>query len=354
MLKQYDAPHIRHNENTRALMIDALLAMLFLYGMAYFYYGPRVLMLGIASVVAAVVCDIIGLLLARHRVNPRDLSAVVTGMLIPLFLPAAIDYHIVIAAAAFGILVAKHPFGGVGHNVFNPAAAGFSFAAICFPDKVFAFTSPSVYLPVSGPIETPFLSSPAFTLSLGGVPNHELVDMLLGSFPGPMGATNILVLIACLLYLLFRGTVRWQTPVFFFIAVALFAFAFPRGGEELTADFLTRAEISAHEFIFQGEQIALDFTARATMTAYELMSGCLLLGGIFLLGDPVTTPKRDWSKMAFGLVAGIVAMLFRRYGGFEEALPFAILLMNASVWGFDMLGEYLAHLLRTRHREKTV
>lgn len=352
ILKPHDAPHIRHNENTRVLMIDAILAMLFLYGMAYFYYGPRVLVLGAAGLLTALACDILGVLFARRKLNTRDFSPIVTGMLLPLFFPAAIDYHVVVAGAVFAILVAKHPFGGVGHNVFNPAAAGFSFAAICFPDKVFAYTAPSVYLPLAGPIETPFVNSPAFTLSLGGVPRLELVDMLLGSFPGPMGATNILVLIACLLYLLFRRTVRWQTPVFFLLSVAFVSFAFPRGGEGLTT--LSGAEIAAHELIFQGEQVALDFTARATMTAYEMMSGCLLLGAIFLLGDPVTTPKRDWSKIAFGIVSGVMAMLFRRYGGFEEAVPFAVLLMNASVWGFDMVGERLAHLLRSRDREKTV
>jgi electron transport complex protein RnfD len=342
ILKRADAPHIRYHENTRLVMGDAIISMLIIYAMALYYYGLRAALLMLVSVASAVACDALCVLLSGGRQNPRDLSAIVTGMIIPLMTPATIDYWIVAVAAVFAIAVAKHPFGGTGHNVFNPAAAGFSFIAICFGERLFSYPLPGalnasldlslVKLPLTGAMPENIQGlSPAFTLARGGIPAFDLVDMSFGNFPGPMGATNILVLVTCLLYLVLRHRVSWVTPFFFFLTAAAFAFAFPRfGGVELT------------------------MFARLYSVAVELMSGMLLFGGVFLLGDPVTTPKRGWSKAAFAAFAGVVAMLFRQFGNLEEGLPFAVLFMNATVWGFDMIGERIASIVRRRRANENI
>lgn len=330
--KLVTAPHIRYPESTRIIMADALLTMSFVYIMCFYYYGGRALMLAAVSVTASVLADVIFTLLFGRKPHPRDFSAVVTGLMLPLLMPASIPYHIVVTAAVFGILVAKQIFGGVGHNVFNPVAAGFCFAVISFPEgvgqKVFSFPQPLALdkLPLFGKAVSSTGVSAAFTVSLGGVPKVDAIEMLLGNMPGPMGATNILVVCACLLYLVLRNTVRWKLPATFFATVMLFAYLFPR----------------------QDTAFALTHMDRMRSVMLELMSGSLLFGGAFLLGDPVTTPKRDWSKVAFAFTAGIVVMLFRRFGRFEEPFCFALLLMNATVWGFDMLGERVASMIRRR------
>jgi electron transport complex protein RnfD len=316
------APHIRHGESTRAITLDAVIALLFLYAIALYYYGPRAVLLGVFGLAAAVAVDVLCLFFAGKPVNTRDLSPVVTGLLLPLMMPATIPFHVVGVAVVFALAVAKHPFGGMGHNVFNPAAAGFSFAAICFTDKMFLYPLPRQALPVTIPAEQVLTNSPAYTLLLGGVPKLETADMLLGNFPGPMGATNILVILACLLYLILRGTVRWEMPVSFLCSAAAFAWLFPR------------AEMAGVDSL-----------------QFEMMSGMLLLGGVFLLGDPVTTPKRGWTKAVYGVFCGVIVMLFRVFGNLEEELTFAILLMNATVWGFDMLGEYAVSAVRRRRYE---
>lgn len=321
-LETRPAPHIRYHESTRTVMGDVVLVLLILYAMAFFYYGVRAAALGVFSVVVTCGVDIICVLAAGRRPNMRDLSPLVTGLLIPLFMPATIPYSAVAVAAVVAIAVAKHPFGGVGHNVFNPAAAGLAFATICFGEAMFSYPLPMQRLPVflvDG--EAGGGVSAAFTLMLGGVPKYELLDMALGNFAGPMGATNILVVLACLLYLVFRNTVRWEMPVAFFATVSLYAFCFPRAG-----------------------------AGGIRSVALELMSGMLLLGGVMMLGDPVTTPKRDLSKVAYGVVAGVMVMLYRSFGHLEEGFPFAILLMNGAVWGFDMLGEQVYSILRRRKR----
>lgn len=316
------APHIRYEESTCTIMGDAILTLLFLYAMAFYYHGPRTVALGGVSAAASILCDVFCILLAGRRPHLRDLSALVTGLIIPLLMPASIPYHIVAAAAVFAIVVVKQPFGGMGYNVFNPAAGGVAFATICFTGQMFLYPQPREWLPVFGETQSALVNGPSFTLALGGIPQYDILDMALGNYPGPMGATNILVILACLLYLILRNTVRWEMPVSFLLTAGVFAWLFPRAG------MLPRESV-----------------------LFEMMSGLLLFGGVFLLGDPVTTPKRDWSKVGYGVTAGIIVMLFRRYGNLQESFVFAVLLMNAAVWAFDMLGERLASLIRRRKFE---
>jgi len=305
-------------------MLDLIVVLLILYAMAFYYYGSRVAILGSAGIVTSVLADALCSKIVGRKPNPRDLSSVATGMLIPLMLPASAPLYLPMIAAVVAIIIAKHPFGGVGHNVFNPAAVGFSFVAISFTAQVFSYPAPLSEIITDGLRVLHYVpdTSSAFTLGLGAIPRFQLVDMALGNHPGPMGATNILVIFACLLYLIFKGTIRWHIPVSFFISVSLFTYLFPRMP-----------------------------APRHMSVAYELMSGMLFFGGVFLLGDPVTTPKRNLSRIVFGAVCGIVVMLFRNFSLIEEPFAFAILIMNASAWGMDMFAERFYKIARRKRVE---
>jgi len=319
------APFINHQENTRGLQIDMLLSLIGIYIICFYYYGPRVVVLGVLSVFTAVVCDWLFLLFSRRRVYLTDFSPMITGLILPLLMPASIAFYVPVLAASFGIIVAKGAFGGTGHNVFNPAAAGFAFVSIAFSGQIFSYPvpNPQIPLPMFPGNDVPMTVSPASTLSANGIPAYEIGEMLLGAHAGPMGATNILVILACLLYLTFRRTVRWEVPVFFLLTASFLAFLFPRAP-------------------FSGVDSVM----------YEMMSGMILFGGVFMLGDPVTTPTRDWSKILYGILAAFIAMLFRHMGRFEEGFIYALLIMNATVWGFDMAGERAAAKIRRQKRLK--
>ena len=318
----HPAPHIRYHENTRGIQGDVLLSMLFVYAMAFYFYGVRTLLLALVSVSCSLFADILCVLLRGKRPNFREFSPLVTGMIIPLLLPASIPFHVAGAAALFGILVAKQPFGGAGFNIFNPAAAGVAFATVCFPTAIFSYPLPLASLPVMPGADVVLTNAPAFTLHLGGVPNYDWVEMALGNFPGPMGATHILVILACLLYLILRGTVRWQLPIFFLLTFAALCWLFPRTGMD-----------------------------RLQTVLFEGMSGALLFGSVFMLPDPVTSPQRNWSCIIYAVTAAVITLLFRRYGRLEEDFVFVLLLMNSSVWLIDWLGERLAGWLRRKHVE---
>lgn len=226
---QYEpkAPYVRNRDSAFTVMMDVVIALLPLYFMAFYFYGLRALMLGLASVAAAVVSDFVCILLEGKKPYFRDISSVVTGMMLPLMMSAATPYYVVVSASVFAVVFVKHVFGGVGQSAFNPAAAGFAFAVACWPVQVFSYPAPFSSLEPFGTISAGLSSGPAWNLFQGGVPANDILDLLLGRFLGPMGLTNILVLATCLFYLLFRGAISWQAPAAFFGIMVLAMLLFP-------------------------------------------------------------------------------------------------------------------------------
>ena len=317
------APHIRTRDSNATLMTDVIIALVPLYFMAVYYYSWRPVVIGLAAVGTCYATDAICQMLGKRRVNITDLSPIVTGMILSLLMPASVPWHILITACVFAITVAKHPFGGTGHNIFNPAVAGYTFSAICWPAQMFRYPVPHAPLSVLEPAKN-LVESPAALLKLGAaVLDLGSMELLLGNFPGQMGPTNILVILTCLLFLIFRGAVNWRVPVSFLATAAAIAYFFPRIPATM---------------------------GRELSVMYELCSGTLVFGSVFLLADPVTSPKRNGGKIIYGVVSAITAMLFRYYGGFESGLEFSVLILNALVFTIDRFAELCMSFLRRLFR----
>jgi len=321
-LNRQNKPHIRTRETNTTLMTDVIIALLPLYAMAVYFYGVRAMALGAVGLFTALVADVICVLVSGKIPNIRDFSAVVTGMIIPLLMPASVHFSVVITAVIFAIVVVKHPFGGVGENIFNPAAAGMAFAIVCWPTEVFTYPVPFTKLPISITADTVFktAASPAKTLALGGLPSDKILELLLGNVPGPMGAVNIMVLITCLLYLVVRRAVHLEVTVSFMAGAAAAAFLFPRAAGNVSV-------------------------------LYELMSGMLLFGAVFMINDPVTSPKRFIPMVVYGAITGAASILFRHLGSYEESMIFALLIMNSVTWMLDLWGENMARAERRKRFE---
>ncbi len=304
------APHIRSSVSNKTVMGDAVISLAAVYVIAWFYYGLRAVALGALSAGVCWSADILCTLWRGRAVNRVDFSPVVTGMIIPLLLPASVDYAVVVTAGIFAICVVKQAFGGLGSNVFNPAAGGLAFVIVCWSGKLFAYPGPFAPLALTGTATERLLGSTAATLKMGGVPPYDVTSMVLGLVPGPMGTTNILVIAACMLYLCVRGTVRLQQPLIFLATAAAWAAVFPR----VPADPLYS--------VF-----------------YELTGTPLLFAAVFLFTDPVTTPRRAGAKAIYAFVSALLVMLFQWYGGYEMTIPFALLMGNALVPALDSAVE---------------
>ena len=314
-----NAPHVRQSESVVTMMTDVIVALLPIYLMAFFYHGARSLVLGLCGALCCSVLSVLGALLLREKPVP-DLTPIITGLIIPLLLPADIPYYIVISACAVAIFVVKIPFGGTGSNLFNPAAVGFASVAICWPELVFRYPATMQAIEIFGESTAKIAQSPAYSLSLGAVPDYNILDMLLGSAPGPMGATNILVVAACGIFLIVKKAINWITPVSFIVPYALLCLLFPRiGGSPFEA------------------------------LCYELFSGTVVFGAFFMLTEPVTSPKRDFGKLMAGISSAIVVFLFRYFGGFEMGFASALIVMNVFSPIYDAICESVLHV--SRHKE---
>ena len=312
---------LKSRDTTAVIMGDMIIALLPLCVMAFYYYGLRAALLMVTAVAVSYAADMLGYAIRGKMPNPKDLSSIVTGLIVVLMMPASVPYFIVVLACLFAILVLKHPFGGLGNNPFNPAAGGFACVAISFPQSVFTYPTPFSQLELVGSVSAPLVESTAFTLKLGGLPAHDPVQMLLGNYPGPMGATNIVVILTCLLFLLYRKNIDWRIPLGFVAACAACALLFPRIGGSPRYSVI-----------------------------YELFSGTLLFGAVFVVTEPVTGPKTVPGRWAYSILSGVVTMFFRYYGGFEQGLVFAVLIMNALSHVLDReMGRLVAYGRRRLH-----
>ena len=307
------APYIKHPATTRGIMLDVMLCMAALYLIAAFYYGGRAIMLGLVSMAVCMLCEWLGSLLRLERHNPHDISALVTGMMIPLMLPAGVPYYIVIVADCFAILLVKYAFGGTGYNLFNPAAGGLLFVTLCWPQTVFAYPAIFSHPEVFGEVTARTTNSIAYVLHVGSVPSTDMTSVMLGLHPGPMGTVNGLVLLACMLFLAARGSIRLWQPLITLGIVAVFAAFFPRAA----------------------------FSSLQSMY-YEVFGTTALFGTVFMLSEPVT---REEGRPFSGITAGLLLSAFNYFGAYQQSILFVVLLMN-------VLNHYIDTVIEKKMQEE--
>lgn len=293
-------PFLRRQETVSAMMKDMLLALVLLLPLPTVYFGTHVLWVAFASVASCFVSELVACMLMKRQVDISELSSVVIGLTIAMLMPPLAPLWLPVAAGAFAVLVARAPFGFTGNNPFQPAAAGVAFVAVFWPGILFSYPQPSA----------------AALLKSGLKPEVIPSEMLWGSGGGAIGTTAALVLAAVAVYLFVKRAVNWRITLFFLAAAALAALLFPR-----------------------------IMVSPLTSLKYEMLSGSLLFCSVFLITDPVTAPRTRIGSAVYGALAGVLVMLMRRYGAFEQAACFAVLLMNA---GAPVIDSFVIAVKRRR------
>lgn len=292
---------------TRRFYSDMLIMLIAPVVMAWYYYGTAVFKTIIVSVLTAVVLELIASFLSKGKGTLKDLNAVFTGVVIALLLPANVSLWLAVLGCAFAILIAKMPFGGTRFAPFMPAAAGFAFICLCRPQAVFLY--PTVGIVSNG--EATYGVSLASMLKLNqsmGLNVISFFNVFIGNIAGPVGATCIMVLIGAAVFLAIRQPKSAINSAGFIAGSAIMALLFPR--------------------VLNGILASLVF---------ELCSGMLIFTALFLITDPATSPKRPQSRFLYGAFAGILCMVMRYFGIFQESACFAVLISSA-VWPLVTAG----------------
>ena len=296
------APHLRGSIDTPLVMRDVVIALLPACVAGVYFFGVRALVSLVAGVAGCVGSEFVFEKLTGRPVTVGDWSAVVTGLLLAMVLPPLVPAWIVVLSGVFAIGIVKLLFGGLGHNVFNPALAGRAFATASW--SALATTGYIWPASVEGAawargIDAVTSATPLTLVKMGEIGQTSLsrfyMPLFLGNVAGSLGEVSALALLIGAVYLLWRTHISLRIPLSYIITVAVVTALY--GQDPL----------------------------------FHVLSGGLILGAFFMATDYVTSPINAKGQIIFGIGCGILTALIRLFGGYPEGVAYSILIMNAAV-----------------------
>ena len=306
------APHIHGSLSTQRLMLDVIIALLPALAVSVYVYGWGVLAVTAVSIGCCILFEyLIQRFLVGGKQTITNLSAVVTGLILAMNMPANIPLWIVAVGALVAIGVAKMPFGGLGKNPFNPAITARVFLLIAYPVQMTSFAMPSVEGfadAYSG--ATPLAAAKAGLLNFG---EYDMLGMVAGNMAGSFGEIATIALLLGFAYLLLRQVITWHIPVAILGTMAVFAAIYGA-------------------FSFDTPHLVSNFTL------FHLIAGGAVLGAVFMATDYVTSPMTIKGMVIYGIGIGAITMIIRLWGAYPEGMSFAILIMNSVV---PLINKYI-------------
>ena len=279
--------------------LDMLIGLLPLIVCGVFLYGPRVILLCAVAMITARSCDIIISMIRGQEFDSKDYSSIASALIFCMVLPVSIPLYIVIVTTMIVTIVGKHIFGGKDVYPFNLAALAMCSAAVNWPEHVFIAVPPFSNVDFWTGATNATLSS-AGIIKSGGLPYISTFNMLLGNYAGSIGTDYILIILSVAIFLFATKRISWHIPVSFIATCSLIAVIFPR----------------------------IYGVTRIESLKMEILNGALIFAAVFILNDPVTTPKNPKAKLVFGILTGALSMAFRYFGSYEIGVCFAVLLVN--------------------------
>ena len=303
------SPHVHSPVTTQTIMRDVLIALAPAMALSVYFFGFRALTVTAVSVAACVFFEWLYCRMTGMHCKIYDLSACVTGVLLAFVCPVTIPYWTIVLGAAFAILLVKMLFGGLGRNIVNPALAGRAFM---FSWPVLMSTWVKVGFgnaaPVFGSADVVTAATPLANMHQGIMCEESIGQLFIGNVGGCLGETSALALLIGFAYLLYRKVITARIPLAYIGTVAVLAFLFPQGNDRI-----------------------------AWMLA-QVFGGGLMLGAIFMATDYVTSPVTKLGQLVYGIGCGVLTIMIRYFGGYNEGVSYAILCMNACVVLLDRIG----------------
>ena len=298
------SPHVHSGNTVQGCMRDVLIALVPALLVSFWFFGLGAVVVTLTSVAACVLFEfLIQKYLLKVTPTTGDLSAVLTGVLLAFNVPSNLPIWIILIGALVAIGVGKMAFGGLGCNIFNPALVGRVFLLIAYPVQMTTWPESGAmgYVDVET-AATPLAlftqwfadGCPGSVADIKGMPTA--LEALFGATGGAMGEVSAFALLIGLVYMLIRKTITWHIPVAVFVAAWVMALVCGYGIDGATIMLLT---------------------------------GGMMLGGIYMATDYVSSPMTPKGQLIYGACIGALTILIRRFGAYPEGMSFAILIMNA-------------------------
>lgn len=290
-------PHVRSKESIQSIMRDVVIALIPASVMGIYYFGIKALMLIIVSIVSSVVFEWGYEKILKKPVTISDFSAILTGLLLALNLPATASWWVPVVGSFIAIVIAKQFYGGLGQNFINPALIGRAFLVAAYPTQ----TTGAAFATGRMVTDASTYATPLAQLKAGtAIVNADAIkNALIGNIGGTIGETCAIALIIGGIYLLIKHVISWRIPVVYIVVV-----------------FILTSLMRGNGFLGG---------------VYEIFCGGLMLGAIFMATDYVTSPISAKGQIIFAIGCGVLTSLIRVYGGYPEGVSYSILIMNLAV-----------------------
>ena len=289
------SPHIRGNFRTNRIMLDVVLALLPALAVGIGFQGPRAIVVTLLSMSTCMLAEYLYAKVTKTRNTVVDGSAMVTGLLLAMTLPATVPYWLVVVGGVFAIVFVKALCGGLGQNIFNPALSARALMLLIFPAGLTRFQG----------LDGVTAATPLHHMVMPALPTETIGQMFLGRCPGTIGEVSALALLLGGAYLVCRKVISIRIPAAYLGTVAVLTLVFSKTGDPLS------------------------------WMLYSLFSGGVMLGAIFMATDYATSPATPVGQVVYGIGCGVLNVFFRYFGLFPEGVTYAILIMNALVWIID-------------------
>lgn len=332
MFKMVSSPHTHSSNLTAKFMLWVMVAMLPALGVQWYFFGCGVFIQVIIAMSLAVVIEIV---LAKLRQKPTafylaDLSGLLTALILAMSIPPYAPYWIVVIGVIVALLLAKHIYGGLGQNLFNPAMVAYALLLVSFPVQMTGWLVPIDLL------NEPPTFSDAISLVFSGVTSDGFsVHQLLGSVDGIAQATPLDSAKTSMQKLGVEGVL--QSPIF--------SGMFANGWLQINFAFLAGGLLLIYKRIIHWQIPVAMLTMFALLSGLtdlllphthlnvvsQLFSGAMMFGAFFIATDPVTASITPRGKLIFGGLIGLFVYLIRYYGNYPDAVAFSVLLANICV-----------------------
>lgn len=294
LLHVSSSPHIKDRVTTSSIMLDVIIALIptTLFGIIQFKINA--LLIIITTIATCVLAEYLYERFMKKTITIKDLSAVVTGLILALNLPATVPLWIPVIGGIFAIIVVKQFYGGLGQNFMNPALAARCFLLISFTGRMTNFVFDGMTS-----------STPLAILKNGE--SFDLIRMFIGNTAGTIGETSAIALLIGAMYLIIKGIIKVTIPLTYLLTFSIFT--------------LVLSPCSFDIYYL----------------ACQLCGGGLIFGAFFMATDYVTSPMDQKGQIIYGILLGILTGLFRFFGTSAEGVSYAIIISNLLVPLIDKL-----------------
>ncbi len=289
------SPHVRSKRDVKSDMLDVIIALVPAGIAAVYFFGIKALILILASVATCVLSEFIFNKVTKRKNSIKDLSAVVTGILLAYNVPFTLPVWQLVIGAVFAIVIAKMFFGGLGQNIVNPALAARAFLMASWSEQMTSFVPPARVQTLKTVGDVSMLTG---ATPLSDPASYTTMDLFLGNIPGSLGEVSKIALLIGALYLLVRKVIHIRIPLTYILTTTILMGLLGEGFDQ---------------------------------SLRYILSGGLILGAFFMATDYTSTPVTKKGQYVFALGAGFLTAMIRLYGGYPEGVSYSILLMNLVV-----------------------